>query len=107
MTRFDAELLFRLKDGTLEDENAETWGDLFVDGVANFLKGFVLRHAQMDRERKLELQAFLTDNEDFLVVGVLGPQGSGKSTVINAMYARTEGEAKSVNTVYTRFLLWR
>ena len=53
------------------------------------------------------LQHFLTDNEDFLVVGVLGPQGSGKSTVINAMYARTEGEAKSVNTVYTRFLLWR
>ena len=37
---------------------------------------------------------FLTDNEDFLVVGVLGPQSSGKSTVINAMHAREENEAK-------------
>lgn len=63
VTRFDAELLFRIKDATLEDENAEEWGDLFVDGVANFLRGFALDNAQLSDERKLELEAFLADTK--------------------------------------------
>lgn len=59
VTRFDAELLFRIKDATLEDENAPEWPDLFVDGVANFLRGFVLDNAQLSHERKLELVNFV------------------------------------------------
>ncbi|MFL0355114.1 hypothetical protein ACI5KX_01440 [Erythrobacter sp. GH1-10] len=59
VSRFDAELLFRIKDATLEDENADEWGDLFVDGVANFLRGFVLDNAQLSHERKLELVKFV------------------------------------------------
>jgi hypothetical protein len=62
VTRHDAELLFRLKDETLAEENAAEWDDLFVDGVANFLKGFVLPNAQVSHERKLELEAFVADN---------------------------------------------
>ncbi|QUL37228.1 hypothetical protein [Erythrobacter sp. JK5] len=59
VSRFDAELLFRLKDATLEDENAPEWADLFVDGVANFLRGFTLDNAQLSHERKLELVKFV------------------------------------------------
>ncbi|MDC8753655.1 hypothetical protein OIK40_03260 [Erythrobacter sp. sf7] len=62
VTRFDAEMLFRLKDETLAEENAAEWDDLFVDGVANYLKGFALENAQVSHERKLELEAFAADN---------------------------------------------
>jgi hypothetical protein len=59
VTRFDAEMLFRLKDETLADENAAEWDNLFIDGVANFLKGFVLPNAQLSHDRKRELEAFI------------------------------------------------
>jgi len=62
VTRWDAELLFRLKDATLAEENAAEWDDLFIDGVANFLKGFVLPNAQISHERKRELEAFIADS---------------------------------------------
>lgn len=62
VTRYDAEMLFRLKDATLSEENAPEWDDLFVDGVANFLKGFILPHAQLSHERKRELEAFVAEN---------------------------------------------
>jgi uncharacterized tellurite resistance protein B-like protein len=63
VTRHDAEMLFRLKDATLADENAAEWDDLFLDGVANFMKGFVLPSAQLSHERKRELEAFVADNQ--------------------------------------------
>ena len=59
VSRFDAELLFRLKDATLEDENAPEWADLFIDGVSNFLRGFTLDNAQLSHERKTELLKFV------------------------------------------------
>lgn len=62
VTRHDAEMLFRLKDQTLAEENAAEWDDLFLDGVANYLKGFALQNAQVSHERKLELEAFVADN---------------------------------------------
>jgi len=63
VTRYDAEMLFRLKDETLAEENAAEWDDLFIDAIANYLKGFVLQNAQVSHERKLELQAFIADNQ--------------------------------------------
>lgn len=63
VTRFDAELLFRLKDETLAEENAAEWDDLFIDGVANYLKGFTLKNAQLTHERRRELEAFVADNQ--------------------------------------------
>jgi hypothetical protein len=61
VSRFEAELLFRLKDATLAEENAAEWDDLFIDGVMNFLKGFVLPSAQLSHDRKRELDAFIAD----------------------------------------------
>lgn len=62
VSRYDAEFLFRLKDETVYDENAPQWDDLFVDGVANYLKGFALTNAQLDHARVKELEAFVADN---------------------------------------------
>jgi uncharacterized protein with PIN domain len=62
VTRYDAEMLFRLKDATLAEENAAEWDDLFIDGVANYLKGFTLQNAQLSHERRRELEAFVADN---------------------------------------------
>ena len=63
VSRKDAEMLFRLKDETLEDENALVWEDLFVDGVTNYLQGFSLGNAQLSHGRRKELEAFVADNK--------------------------------------------
>ena len=62
VSRFDAEMLFRLKDATKTNDNALGWADLFVDGVANYLKGFALKNAQLSHERVKELESFIADN---------------------------------------------
>ena len=62
VTRYDAEMLFRLKDETLSEANDAAWDALFVDGVANYLKGFALQNAQLDHARARELEAFIADN---------------------------------------------
>ena len=62
VTRFDAEMLFRIKDATRGAGNSPEWQQLFVDGVANYLKGFTLTKAQLSHERQRELEAFIADN---------------------------------------------
>lgn len=63
VSRYDAEMLFRLKDATLNHDNAPGWPDLFVDGVANYLQGFFHANAQLDHARQLELESFIADNK--------------------------------------------
>lgn len=56
----EAELLFRLKDATLDAANAPEWERLFVQGVGNYLQGW--QSAQrLTRERAGELEAFMND----------------------------------------------
>lgn len=62
VSRFEAEMLFRLKDATLAEENAGEWDELFLDGLSNYLKGFALQNAQLDHGRAKELDAFVADN---------------------------------------------
>lgn len=62
VSRFDAEMLFRIKDATLGASNSPEWQQLFVDGVANYLKGFTLANAQLSHARQKELEAFVADN---------------------------------------------
>ncbi|MBD3729804.1 MAG: hypothetical protein IE933_08880 [Sphingomonadales bacterium] len=62
VTRYDAEMLFRLKDETLGEANAAEWDQLFVDGVANYLKGFQLHNAQLSHARAKELESFIADS---------------------------------------------
>ena len=63
VSRFDAEMLFRLKDATVAEANSPEWDDLFLDGVSNYLKGFALQNAQLEHGRAKELQAFVADNK--------------------------------------------
>lgn len=62
VSRFDAEMLFRIKDATLGADNSPEWARLFVDGVANYLRGFTLANAQLSHERMKELEGFIADN---------------------------------------------
>ncbi|KHK89580.1 hypothetical protein [Novosphingobium malaysiense] len=60
VSRREAEMLFRIKDETLQGENAAEWKRLFVQGVANYLQGFT-SHTPMSRERAAQLEAFMND----------------------------------------------
>src|SRR6187200_2979637 len=46
----EAEMLFRLKDATLDAANDPEWKRMFVQGVANYLQGVASRSAQISRE---------------------------------------------------------
>ena len=63
VSRDEAEMLFRLKDATLGAGNAPAWKQLFVQGVGNYLQGYVSLSAQLSRERAAELEAFMNDAE--------------------------------------------
>jgi len=40
----------------------------------------------MLRSSHFQLQLMSADNQEFMVVGVLGPPGTGKSTILNEIY---------------------
>ena len=61
VSRREAEMLFRLKDATLDAANAPGWQRLFVQGVGNYLMAYASSTAQLDRERMLELEGFMND----------------------------------------------
>jgi hypothetical protein len=62
VSQAEAELLFRIKDATLERDNAPEWQALFVQGVANFLQGYSPAE-RPDRARETELEAFMNRPE--------------------------------------------
>lgn len=61
VSRYDAEMLFRIKDATLDAANALEWPALFVDGVSNYLRGFTAANAQLSHGRMTELESFMSD----------------------------------------------
>lgn len=63
VSQVEAEMLFRLKDATLSEENAPEWDQLFLDGVSNYLKGFAFKNAQLDHGRAKELETFMNDRD--------------------------------------------
>lgn len=60
VSKAEAEMLFRIKDATLDGDNAPEWERLFVQGVGNYLQGW---HGAkgLTRERAAELEAFMND----------------------------------------------
>jgi hypothetical protein len=99
VTRHDAEMLWRIKDETLAEENAPEWDDLFVDGVANFLKGFILPNAQLSHERKSELEAFIADNRAS-VGGFMGRMAKEAPQVANH-FGKVFGKKRDTGPDYT------
>jgi len=59
----EAEMMFRIKNATLESANAPEFKRLFVQSVGNYLMGFCSDNAQISAARMLELEAFLADNK--------------------------------------------
>jgi hypothetical protein len=98
VTRFDAEMLFRLKDETLAEENAAEWDGLFIDGVANYLKGFILPNAQVSHERKLELEAFVADNS--ASVGRFMGRVAREAPQVMNHFGKVFGKRKDAGTDY-------
>ncbi len=83
VSREEAEMLFRLKDATLGANNAPGWERVFVQGVGNYLQGYVALSAQLSRERAAELEAFMNDNASHVgrFIGRMAegvPNGFGK-----------------------------
>lgn len=58
VSKSEAEMLFRIKDAALYENNAPEWDTLFVQGVANFLLGFGGKEP-LPLERAAELEAFM------------------------------------------------
>jgi hypothetical protein len=58
VSKAEAEMLFRIKDAALYENNAPEWETLFVQGVANFLLGFGGKEP-LPVERAAELEAFM------------------------------------------------
>jgi hypothetical protein len=56
----EAELLFRLKDRTLNADNAPEWKRLFVQGVGNYLQGYS-SYKPLETLRAAELEGFMND----------------------------------------------
>lgn len=63
VSRSEAEMLFRVKDASVNARNAPEFKRLFVQGVGNYLMGFASANGQLSRERMLELEAFVADNK--------------------------------------------
>jgi hypothetical protein len=57
----EANLLFRIKDATLEGDNASTWLRLFVQGVGNHLMAHS-DYRPLSRDEALDFQDFMDDN---------------------------------------------
>ena len=57
----EAEMLFRLKDATLQADNAPEWKTLFVQGVGNHLMAYN-RYTPLEREESARLDAFMGDS---------------------------------------------
>jgi hypothetical protein len=62
VSKREAEMLFRIKDASLQGANSPEWKRLFVQGVANYLMGFASSAAQISRDRAAELEAFMASN---------------------------------------------
>ena len=61
VSQSEAELLFRIKDATLNADNAPEWKALFVQGVGNHLMAYN-RYTPLEREAALRLDAFMGDS---------------------------------------------
>ncbi|MBX7482190.1 hypothetical protein [Qipengyuania qiaonensis] len=87
--RKEADMLFRLKDATLDADNAPEWKQLFVQGVANYLQGYSSENAQISRERASELQAFMNDTASG-VGGFLGKMAVSAPNAFGIVFGRKD-----------------
>jgi hypothetical protein len=115
VSRAEAEMLFRIKDATLDADNAPDWERLFVQGVGNHLQAWHGK-GQLSRERAAELEIFMNDRTSHLghffsrmgQVGT-GALGSTTRTLLGRKLASGAGhdaEIKEAEAVTDGETLW-
>lgn len=87
VSRREAEMLFRLKDASVDADNAAEWKRLFVQGVANYLMGFASESAHLSHERMLELESFIADNR-VRVGGFMAGMARAAPTAFGEVFGR-------------------
>ena len=87
--RKEAEMLYRLKDATLEADNAPEWQRLFVQGVANYLQGYSDSNAQISHERAQELEHFMNESRSS-VGGFLGRMAKASPAAFGRVFWRRD-----------------
>lgn len=94
-SRFDAEMLFRIKDKTLGADNSPQWKRLFVEGVGHYIKGFTSPSAQLSHARMLELEAFMADHKPNIgrVIGGMVNAAPRVARHAGAVFGRKEPSA--------------
>jgi len=93
VSRREAELLYRTKDGTADAANSPEWKRLFVQGVGNYLMGFA-GHAPLSSDRAAELDTFMNDHSSS-IGGFFGRMGKA---AISENFYQTIGKAFSGET---------
>jgi hypothetical protein len=96
--RNEADMLFRLKDATVDADNAPEWKRLFVQGVANYLQGYSSDNAQLSRERASELQAFMSDTASS-VGGFLGKMAVSAPGIFSTLFGKGHSEPSRAEQV--------
>ena len=96
--RKEAEMLFRLKDATLEADNAPEWQQLFVQGVANYLQGYSDSNAQISHERAQELEHFMNESRSS-VGGFLGRMAKASPTAFGQVFGRRDNGTSRLEDV--------
>ena len=92
----EAEMLFRIKDATEPAANSPEFVRLFVQGVGNYLMGFSFANGQIDRERALELEAFVADNKAS-IGGFMGRMAIATPNVFGAVFGKRPGADASLD----------
>ena len=93
VTRREAELLFELNNATVDKKNAESWQELFVKAVGNYLMFPAGPPAAIDVEeirRRDESLASMAEGQG--VAGILAGMFSGKALTAGADERRTQKE---------------
>lgn len=88
-SRAEAELLFRLKDASVDAPNAPEWQRMFVQGVASYLQGSAASDAQLSRERALELETFMNAASP-RITQVLGRIALASPNVLDVVFGRKQ-----------------
>ena len=96
--RKEAEMLFRLKDATLEADNAPEWQQLFVQGVANYLQGYSDSNAQISHERAQELEHFMNESRSS-VGGFLGRMAKASPAAFGQVFGRRDNGTSRLEDV--------
>lgn len=96
--RKEAEMLFRLKDATLEADNAPEWQQLFVQGVANYLQGYSDGNAQISHERAQELEHFMNESRSS-VGGFLDRMAKASPAAFGQVFGRRDNGTSRLEDV--------